>query len=73
MSDKVVAPSKFYLGLMGRSNTNTTTTSKGSLYTRLYLNIFDSLLLHVFIVIVFCFSFVCPFFETKDRNFCVRP
>ena len=33
LSDKAVAPSQFDLSLVARSNTNTTTTSKGSSYT----------------------------------------
>ena len=66
LSDKAVAPSHYDLSLVGRSSTNTTTASKGSSYTRLYLNIFYSLLL--FIVIAFCFSF-----ETKGRTFSVQP
>ena len=59
MSDKAVAPSQYDLSLVGRSNTNTTTTLKGSLYTRLCLNMFDSLFL--FILIAFCFS-ICAYF-----------
>ena len=34
MSDKAVAPSHYDLSLVGRSNTNTTTTSKGSSYNK---------------------------------------
>ena len=50
-----MAPSQYDLSLVGRSNTNTTITSKGSLYsTHLYLNIFYLLLL--FVVTAFCFS-----------------
>ena len=45
LSDKAVATSHYDLNfLVGRSNTNTTTTSKESSYTCIYMNIFDSLL-----------------------------
>ena len=60
LSDKAVAPSQFDLILVGRSSTNTTTTSKGSLYPHLYLNILTHCcylyLLHfvsVFFVLIF--------------------
>ena len=59
LSEKAVAPSQFDLSLVGRSNTNPTTTSKGSSYTRLIV------VIHSY---CYCFSF-----ETKCRTFCAQP
>ena len=62
LSVKAVAPSQYDLSLVGRSNTNTITTPKGSLYTRLYLNIFG-LMVVIHVVIAFCFNFLCSFLK----------
>ena len=51
------------LSLVGRSITNTTTTSKGPLYKRIYLNILFVVVIHI--VDALYFSFLCSFLKRK--------